>query len=77
MISHAIQVTDALTFALLAKASVCLPVLGILDLSWNKCVGGNLELLLQTLKLSRSLAPSAEAKQLRPGDRGLVLLGLY
>lgn len=32
-----------------------LPVLGILDLSWIKCVGGNLELLLQTLKLSRLL----------------------
>lgn len=55
MISHAIQVTNALTFALLAKASVYLPALGILDLSWNKCVGGNLELLLQTLNQSWSL----------------------
>nr|XP_042134838.1 LOW QUALITY PROTEIN: leucine-rich repeat-containing protein 31 [Peromyscus maniculatus bairdii] len=43
------------TFTALAEASVHLPALETLNLSWNKCVGGNLELLLQTLKLSRSL----------------------
>ncbi|ERE92417.1 ribonuclease inhibitor-like protein [Cricetulus griseus] len=43
------------TFTALAEATVYLPSLEMLNLSWNKCVGGNLELLLQTLKLSRSL----------------------
>uniref|UniRef100_A0A8C6QT59 Leucine rich repeat containing 31 n=1 Tax=Nannospalax galili TaxID=1026970 RepID=A0A8C6QT59_NANGA len=43
------------TFTALAEASVYLPALEILNLSWNKCVGGNLELLLETLKLSKSL----------------------
>lgn len=43
------------SFTALAEASVYLPALEILDLSWNKCVGGNLELLQQTLNLSRSL----------------------
>lgn len=76
MISHAVQVTDALTFALLAKASVYLPVLGILDLSWNKCVGGNLELLLQTLKLSRSLRV-LRLSSCALVTEDLVLLGLY
>lgn len=42
-------------FAALADASVYLPALEILNLSWNKCVGGNLELLQQTLHLSRLL----------------------
>ncbi|XP_070099325.1 leucine-rich repeat-containing protein 31 isoform X4 [Equus przewalskii] len=40
---------------LLAEASIHLPALEIFDLSWNKCVGGNLSLLLETLKLSTSL----------------------
>lgn len=43
------------TFTALADASIHLPALEILDLSWNKCVGGNLKLLLETLKLSVSL----------------------
>ncbi|XP_023609671.1 leucine-rich repeat-containing protein 31 [Myotis lucifugus] len=43
------------TFAALAEASVHLPALEVLSLSWNKCVGGNLTLLLETLKLSTSL----------------------
>ncbi|XP_057355872.1 leucine-rich repeat-containing protein 31 isoform X2 [Manis pentadactyla] len=43
------------TFAALAEASIHLPALEIVNLSWNKCVGGNLKLLLETLKLSTSL----------------------
>ncbi|XP_007944824.1 leucine-rich repeat-containing protein 31 [Orycteropus afer afer] len=43
------------TFTALAEASVHLPGLEIFSLSWNKCVGGNLKLLLETLKLSTSL----------------------
>lgn len=43
------------TFTALAEASVHLPALEVLSLSWNKCVGGNLKLLLETLKLSTSL----------------------
>ncbi|XP_028617984.1 leucine-rich repeat-containing protein 31 [Grammomys surdaster] len=43
------------TFTALAETSMYLPALEILNLSWNKCVGGNLELLQQTLNLSRSL----------------------
>ncbi|KAK2501709.1 hypothetical protein MC885_012116 [Smutsia gigantea] len=43
------------TFATLAEASIHLPALEIINLSWNKCVGGNLKLLLETLKLSTSL----------------------
>ncbi|XP_046515388.1 leucine-rich repeat-containing protein 31 isoform X2 [Equus quagga] len=39
----------------LTEASIHLPALEIFDLSWNKCVGGNLSLLLETLKLSTSL----------------------
>ncbi|XP_063022510.1 leucine-rich repeat-containing protein 31 isoform X2 [Melospiza melodia melodia] len=36
----------------LAEAALHLPELQILDLSWNKCVGGNLKLLLGGLKLA-------------------------
>ncbi|XP_045707936.1 leucine-rich repeat-containing protein 31 isoform X2 [Phyllostomus hastatus] len=43
------------TFTALAEASIHLPALEVFDLSWNKCVGGNLKLLLETLKLSMSL----------------------
>ncbi|XP_004424817.1 PREDICTED: leucine-rich repeat-containing protein 31 isoform X1 [Ceratotherium simum simum] len=43
------------TFRALAEASIHLPALEIFNLSWNKCVGGNLNLLLETLKLSTSL----------------------
>ncbi|XP_027731512.1 leucine-rich repeat-containing protein 31 isoform X2 [Vombatus ursinus] len=42
-------------FTAFAEASMYLPALKILDLSWNKYVGGNLNLLLQTLKLSAAL----------------------
>ncbi|XP_036612366.1 leucine-rich repeat-containing protein 31 isoform X2 [Trichosurus vulpecula] len=42
-------------FTALAEASMYLPALKILDLSWNKYVGGNLNLLLETLKLSAAL----------------------
>ncbi|XP_012495651.1 PREDICTED: leucine-rich repeat-containing protein 31 isoform X2 [Propithecus coquereli] len=43
------------TFTALAEASIHLPALEIFNLSWNKCVGGNLKLLLESLKLSTSL----------------------
>ncbi|XP_030720602.2 leucine-rich repeat-containing protein 31 [Globicephala melas] len=43
------------TFTALAEASVHLPALEIVNLSWNKCVGSTLKLLLETLKLSTSL----------------------
>nr|XP_012326398.1 leucine-rich repeat-containing protein 31 isoform X3 [Aotus nancymaae] len=43
------------TFTALAEASVHLSALEVFSLSWNKCVGGNLKLLLETLKLSTSL----------------------
>lgn len=38
-----------------AEAALHLPELEILDLSWNKCVGGNLKLLLGALKLAREI----------------------
>lgn len=40
---------------ILAEVSIHLPALEVVNLSWNKCVGGNLKLLLETLKLSTSL----------------------
>ncbi|NXQ03343.1 LRC31 protein, partial [Vidua macroura] len=39
----------------LAEAALHLPELEILDLSWNKCVGGNLKLLLGALKLATEI----------------------
>uniref|UniRef100_A0A8C9APM3 Leucine rich repeat containing 31 n=1 Tax=Prolemur simus TaxID=1328070 RepID=A0A8C9APM3_PROSS len=42
-------------FTALAESSTHLPALEILNLSWNKCVGGNLKLLLESLKLSTCL----------------------
>ncbi|XP_043731403.1 leucine-rich repeat-containing protein 31 isoform X4 [Cervus elaphus] len=39
----------------LTEASIHLPALKIVNLSWNKCIGGNLKLLLETLKRSMSL----------------------
>ncbi|XP_009087258.3 leucine-rich repeat-containing protein 31 [Serinus canaria] len=39
----------------LAEAALHLPELEILDLSWNKCVGGNLKLLLGALKLAMEI----------------------
>ncbi|XP_049723307.1 leucine-rich repeat-containing protein 31 [Elephas maximus indicus] len=43
------------TLTALAEASVHLPGLEIFDLSWNKCIGGNLKLLVEMLQLSASL----------------------
>ncbi|NXY91291.1 LRC31 protein, partial [Alcedo cyanopectus] len=40
------------SFSSLAEAALHLPELETLDLSWNKCVGGNLKLLLGALKLA-------------------------
>ncbi|NXU50621.1 LRC31 protein, partial [Turnix velox] len=40
------------SFSSLAEAALHLPELEILDLSWNKCVGGNLKLLWGALKLA-------------------------
>ncbi|XP_037262046.1 leucine-rich repeat-containing protein 31 isoform X6 [Falco rusticolus] len=39
----------------LSEAALHLPELEILDLSWNKCVGGNLKLLLGALKLATEI----------------------
>ncbi|CAM4597975.1 unnamed protein product, partial [Lepidochelys olivacea] len=37
------------------ETALHLPELEILDLSWNKCVGGNLKLLLEALKLATEI----------------------
>ncbi|XP_048362151.1 leucine-rich repeat-containing protein 31 isoform X2 [Sphaerodactylus townsendi] len=54
------------SFASLAEAALHLPELKILDLSWNKCVGGNLKLLLKALNLE------AELQELRLSSCSLV-----
>ncbi|XP_069720640.1 leucine-rich repeat-containing protein 31 isoform X2 [Phaenicophaeus curvirostris] len=46
---------DEESFSSLAEAALHLPELEILDLSWNKCVGGNLKLLLGALKLATEI----------------------
>ncbi|NXD77391.1 LRC31 protein, partial [Halcyon senegalensis] len=43
------------SFSSLAEAALHLPELETLDLSWNKCVGGNLKLLLGALKLATEI----------------------
>ncbi|KAJ6660968.1 hypothetical protein lerEdw1_016988 [Lerista edwardsae] len=43
------------SFASLAEAASHLPELEILDLSWNKCVGGNLKLILKALNLGAEI----------------------
>ncbi|XP_053164990.1 leucine-rich repeat-containing protein 31 [Hemicordylus capensis] len=43
------------SFASLAEAALHLPELEILDLSWNKCVGGNLKLILKALNLGAEI----------------------
>nr|XP_060623527.1 leucine-rich repeat-containing protein 31 [Anolis sagrei ordinatus] len=61
------------SFASLAEAALHLPELMILDLSWNKCVGGNLKLILKALN------PGAEMQVLRLSSCSLVdedILGL-
>lgn len=65
-----------LVAVILAEASIHLSALEVFSLSWNKCVGGNMKLLLETLKLSTSL------QVLRLSSCSLVtedlaLLGLY
>ena len=65
-----------LSLSISAEASIHLPALKIVNLSWNKCIGGNLKLLLEMLKLSTSL------QVLRLSSCSLVtedmaLLGLY
>nr|XP_056706349.1 leucine-rich repeat-containing protein 31 [Euleptes europaea] len=54
------------SFASLAEAALHLPELKILDLSWNKCVGGNLKLILKALNLE------AELQELRLSSCSLV-----
>ncbi|XP_077204562.1 leucine-rich repeat-containing protein 31 isoform X2 [Paroedura picta] len=54
------------SFASLAEAALHLPELKILDLSWNKCVGGNLKLILKALSLE------AELQELRLSSCSLV-----
>ncbi|NXX33650.1 LRC31 protein, partial [Nicator chloris] len=46
---------DEESFSSLAEAALHLPELEILDLSWNKCVGGNLKLLSGALKLATEI----------------------
>ncbi|CAM5138168.1 unnamed protein product [Eretmochelys imbricata] len=55
------------SFASLAETALHLPELEILDLSWNKCVGGNLKLLLEALKLA-----TEEIRTLRLSSCNLV-----
>ncbi|KAH0624141.1 hypothetical protein JD844_007573 [Phrynosoma platyrhinos] len=43
------------SFTSLAEAALHLPELMILDLSWNKCVGGNLKLILKALNLGAKM----------------------
>ncbi|XP_060098484.1 leucine-rich repeat-containing protein 31 isoform X2 [Heteronotia binoei] len=52
--------------AILTEAALHLPELKILDLSWNKCVGGNLKLILKALNLE------AELQELRLSSCSLV-----
>ncbi|KAL8187996.1 UNVERIFIED_CONTAM: hypothetical protein K2H54_059275 [Gekko kuhli] len=52
--------------AVLTEAALHLPELKILDLSWNKCVGGNLKLILKALNLE------AELQELRLSSCSLV-----
>ncbi|NXI43432.1 LRC31 protein, partial [Galbula dea] len=54
------------SFSSLAEAALHLPELELLDLSWNKCVGGNLKLLLGALK------PATEIQVLRLSSCNLV-----
>ncbi|XP_067392634.1 leucine-rich repeat-containing protein 31 [Emydura macquarii macquarii] len=54
----------------LAETALHLPELEILDLSWNKCVGGNLKLLLEALKLA------TEIRTLRLSSCNLVAVDL-
>ncbi|XP_020649486.3 leucine-rich repeat-containing protein 31 [Pogona vitticeps] len=54
------------SFASFAEAALHLPELKTLDLSWNKCVGGNLKLILKALNLG------GEIRVLRLSSCGLV-----
>ncbi|XP_026521922.1 leucine-rich repeat-containing protein 31 isoform X2 [Notechis scutatus] len=54
------------SFLSLADAVSHLPELKLLDLSWNKCVGGNLKLIL------KALSPDSKIQILRMSSCGLV-----
>ncbi|XP_061493719.1 leucine-rich repeat-containing protein 31 [Rhineura floridana] len=43
------------SFTSLAEAALHLPELEVLDISWNKCVGGNLKLILKVLNLGAKI----------------------
>ncbi|XP_025053806.1 leucine-rich repeat-containing protein 31 isoform X2 [Alligator sinensis] len=63
------------SFASLADAALHLPELEILDLSWNKCVGGNLKLLLEALKLATEIRVLILSScNLAAGDLALLAL---
>ncbi|XP_019347384.2 leucine-rich repeat-containing protein 31 isoform X3 [Alligator mississippiensis] len=63
------------SFASLADAALHLPELEILDLSWNKCVGGNLKLLLEALKLATKIRVLILSScNLAAGDLALLAL---
>ncbi|XP_019388257.1 PREDICTED: leucine-rich repeat-containing protein 31 isoform X1 [Crocodylus porosus] len=63
------------SFASLAEAALHLPDLEILDLSWNKCVGGNLKLLLEALKLATEIRVLILSScNLAAGDLALLAL---
>ncbi|XP_019358819.1 PREDICTED: leucine-rich repeat-containing protein 31 isoform X2 [Gavialis gangeticus] len=63
------------SFASLAEAALHLPDLEILDLSWNKCVGGNLKLLLEALKLATAIRVLILSScNLAAGDLALLAL---
>ncbi|XP_015267068.1 PREDICTED: leucine-rich repeat-containing protein 31 [Gekko japonicus] len=63
------------SFASLAEAALHLPELKILDLSWNKCVGGNLKLILKALNLEAELQ-ELRLSSCRLVDKDLACLAL-
>ncbi|XP_074860643.1 leucine-rich repeat-containing protein 31 [Carettochelys insculpta] len=63
------------SFVSLAETALHLPQLEILDLSWNKCVGGNLKLLLEALNLARKIR-TLKLNSCNLVDEDLALLAL-
>lgn len=59
-----------------AEAALHLPELEILDLSWNKCVGGNLKLLSGAVKLAMEIQV-LRLSSCNLVDEGLALLSTY
>lgn len=57
-----------------AEAASHLPELEILDLSWNKCVGGNLKLILKALNLGAEIQV-LRLSSCRLEDEDLACLG--